>query len=157
MPENATFEAREKLFSFAVISDTHVNPDDDQCNSPFPVNARANRRFRHVVSDLNQREIDFVVHLGDLVHPVPDTGDLYGLAADAYRRIVSDLNVPIHAVPGNHDIGDTPIKGAPRWPNNAGYDRRLDERVWCADASVHARRYSLHVVECAADQFRSAR
>lgn len=104
------------LFRFATISDTHVNPSEDRCNSPFPVNARANRRFRHVVADLRQRDIAFVLHLGDLVHPVPDTGALYREAAQAYRDIASGLNVPIHHVPGNHDIGDTPIKGAPAAP-----------------------------------------
>lgn len=103
-------------YSFAVISDTHVNPEEDSCNSPFPVNARANRRFRYVVADINRREVDFVVHLGDLLHPVPDTGDLYAQAADAYRAIVSDLRVPIHVLPGNHDIGDTPTSGGPANP-----------------------------------------
>lgn len=109
-------ELGEKVGCFAVISDTHVNPDENHCNSPFPVNARANPRFRHVVAELNQRQIDFVVHLGDLVHPVPDAVDLYGQAAEAYRQIASDLDVPIYTVPGNHDIGDTPIKGAPAGP-----------------------------------------
>ena len=104
------------VFTFAVISDTHVNPDDDTCNSPFAVNARANRRFRHIVADLNRRDIDFVIHLGDLVHPVPETGALYRRAAEAYRTIAADLTVPITHVPGNHDIGDTPIKGAPASP-----------------------------------------
>ncbi|WP_170418806.1 metallophosphoesterase family protein [Ruegeria atlantica] len=103
-------------YSFAVISDTHVNPDEDTCNSPFPVNARANRRFRYVVADINRRDVEFVVHLGDLLHPVPETGALYAQAADAYRAIVSDLKVPIHVLPGNHDIGDTPICGGPASP-----------------------------------------
>ena len=106
----------ERLFSYAVVSDTHVNPDEDVCNSPFPVNGRANPRFRHVVADLNQRDIEFVVHLGDLLHPVPETGELYAAAANAYRAIVADLNIPIYHVPGNHDIGDTPVKGAPASP-----------------------------------------
>ncbi|WP_170413305.1 metallophosphoesterase family protein [Ruegeria arenilitoris] len=104
------------VYSFAVISDTHVNPDEDRCNSPFPVNARANRRFRYVVADINRREVDFVVHLGDLLHPVPDTGELFARAAEAYRAIVSDLTMPIHVLPGNHDIGDTPISGGPASP-----------------------------------------
>ena len=106
----------DRLFSFAVISDTHVNPDEDVCNSPFPVNARANRRFRHVVADLNTRDIAFVIHLGDLVHPVPEAGAPYSAAARAYRRMRSDLKVPIYETPGNHDIGDTPIEGAPAGP-----------------------------------------
>ncbi|MEW2918481.1 metallophosphoesterase [Ruegeria sp. ANG10] len=104
------------VYSFAVISDTHVNPDEDRCNSPFPVNARANRRFRYVVADINRREVDFVVHLGDLLHPVPETGELFAQAAEAYRAIVSDLTMPIHVLPGNHDIGDTPISGGPASP-----------------------------------------
>lgn len=104
------------LFTFAVVSDSHVNPDEDVCNSPFPVNARANPRFRHVIADLNRRDINFVIHLGDLLHPVPETGDLYAAAAQAYRDIAVDLSVPIAHVPGNHDIGDTPVKGAPASP-----------------------------------------
>ena len=111
-----TNDLGRKLYSFAVISDTHVNPDEDVCNSPFPVNARANRRFRHLVGDLNRRNITFVMHLGDLLHPVPETGALYAQAANAYREIVSELSVPIHHVPGNHDIGDTPTKGGPASP-----------------------------------------
>lgn len=114
--ENNKTATGEKLFSFAVISDTHVNPDEDTCNSPFPVNARSNPRLRHVISDLNQRDIAFVVHLGDLVHPVPETGNLYARASNAYHDITAKLNVPIHELPGNHDIGDTPVKGAPASP-----------------------------------------
>ena len=106
----------QKLGCFALISDTHVNPDEDECNSPFPVNRRANRRFRHVIRELNQQDIDFVVHTGDLVHPVPESGAAYAQAAEAYRGIVSELRVPLHELPGNHDIGDTPIKGGPASP-----------------------------------------
>lgn len=106
----------DKVFSFVVISDTHVNPDEDDCNSPFPVNKRANRRFRYVVQDINKRSVDFAVHLGDLLHPVPDSGQPYHQAAEKYRDIVADLEVPIHVLPGNHDIGDTPIKGGPASP-----------------------------------------
>lgn len=109
-------ELGDKLFSFAVISDTHVNADENYCDSPFPVNARANKRFRHAIADINQREVEFVVHLGDLLHPVPKNIDLYRKAANAYRVIASDLNVPMHIIPGNHDIGDTPIAGAPTSP-----------------------------------------
>ncbi|MBQ4825756.1 metallophosphoesterase [Leisingera sp. HS039] len=109
-----------KLGCFAVISDTHVNPEEDRCNSPFPVNKRANRRFRHVIRDLNQQPIDFVVHTGDLVHPVPEAGPAYSQAAEVYRSITTELTVPIHELPGNHDIGDTPISGAPASPTTDG-------------------------------------
>jgi len=111
-----TTDLGARKFAFAVISDTHVNPKDDVCNSPFPVNALANPRFRHAVADLNTRDIAFVVHLGDLVHPVPTSGALYEQAAASFDKIAADLNVAIHLVPGNHDIGDTPVKGAPSQP-----------------------------------------
>ena len=61
----------KRLFTFAVIADSHLNQDELDCNSPFPVNKLANRRMRHVVHDLNRRDVAFVVHLGDLIHPVP--------------------------------------------------------------------------------------
>lgn len=109
-------ELGAKLGCFAVISDTHVNPEEDRCNSPFPVNKRANRRFRYVIRELNQQPVDFVVHTGDLVHPVPEAGQAYAQAAEVYRGITAELTVPIHELPGNHDIGDTPISGAPASP-----------------------------------------
>jgi len=107
----------EHIFSFATISDTHVNHGEEISNSAFAVNKRANRRFRSIIADLSRRDISFVIHLGDLVHPVPDAGILYTQAAEAYREIEANLNVPISYVPGNHDIGDTPVKGAPAKPS----------------------------------------
>lgn len=105
-----------RLFSFAVISDTHVNADEDTCNSPFEVNAHANARFRHVAHDLKRRAIDFVIHLGDHVHPVPETGAIYGQAADAYRAIADDIGHRVYSLPGNHDIGEKPLSGGPANP-----------------------------------------
>ena len=57
----------KRLFSFAVVADTHVNQDETTCNSPFEVNRLANARMRHVVRELNSHDVAFVVHLGDLV------------------------------------------------------------------------------------------
>lgn len=130
-------ELGDKLFSFAVISDTHVNADEENCDSPFPVNARANKRFRHVVADINKRDVEFVMHLGDLLHPVPKNIELYRKAAIAYRDIVSDLNVPMHIIPGNHDIGDTPISGAPTSPIT---DEYID--VWKHEFGVQYSSYT---------------
>ena len=50
----------KRLFTFAVIADSHLNQDELDCNSPFPVNKLANRRMRHVVRDLNRRDVAFV-------------------------------------------------------------------------------------------------
>ena len=99
----------ERLFTFAVITDTHVNHGETETNSEFNINVRANGRMRHVIHDLNGQEFAFVIHLGDLVHPVPARPDLYEMAAECFRQQVVELRHPIHVVPGNHDIGDKPI------------------------------------------------
>ena len=65
------------LYSFAVVADTHLNQSDEECNSPFDVNRRANNRLRYVIEDLNGRDLALVLHLGDVVHPVPSMGELY--------------------------------------------------------------------------------
>ncbi len=106
-------ELGKHLFDFAVITDTHVNFGETECNSEFDINKGANARMRHVVQDLNRRELAFVIHLGDLVHPVPALPDLYYRAAEAFKTITADLRHPIHLVPGNHDIGDKPIAWGP--------------------------------------------
>ena len=60
------------LFRFVVIADTHCNQEEGKTASPFAVNALANTRARHVLSEVNRIEPAFVLHLGDLVHPVPE-------------------------------------------------------------------------------------
>lgn len=52
-----------RLFSFGVITDTHVNQGEDDCNFPFEVNRLADRPMRHVVHDLNARDLAFVVNV----------------------------------------------------------------------------------------------
>lgn len=101
------------LFDFAVVTDTHVNFGENECNSEFEVNKGANGRLRHVVRDLNERDLAFVIHLGDIVHPVPALPDLYARAAKAFKSLVGSLRHPLHLVPGNHDIGDKPIAWGP--------------------------------------------
>ena len=103
----------KRLLTFAVIADSHLNQDEWDCNSPFPVNKLANRRMRHVVRDLNRRDVAFVVHLGDLIHPVPAVKDLYAGAARRFHAQVRELKAPLYLTPGNHDIGDKPMPWAP--------------------------------------------
>lgn len=112
MKEPSTFPG-EPLFSFAVVADTHINEGENQCNSPFKVNQLANARLRHVIEDLNQRDLAFVMHLGDVVHPVPSMGDTYDTAMNLFKAQCQGLRHPIHVVPGNHDVGDKPIKWGP--------------------------------------------
>jgi predicted phosphodiesterase len=100
------------LFSFAVIADTHVNPDDGQSSSPWQANRLANWRARSVAAQLNSLRPDFVVHLGDMVHPVPSQAT-YVAATRRFHALFRDLQMPLHLVPGNHDMGDKPIAWTP--------------------------------------------
>ena len=102
-----------RLFSFGVITDTHLNQGEDDCNSPYEVNRLANRRMRHVIRDLNARDLAFVVNVGDLVHPVPAIPDLYAAAAARFHEQVDELKHPLYLTPGNHDVGDKPNDWAP--------------------------------------------
>ncbi len=102
-----------RLFTYAVITDTHLNQGEEECNSPFEVNKLANARMRHVVRDLNAREVDFVLHLGDLLHPVPHIPHLYEQAAQCFKEQVKDLRHKLYVVPGNHDVGDKPVDWCP--------------------------------------------
>ena len=107
------------LFSFVLIADTHVDREDQPSSSPFPVNALANARTRYCVEDIKGLGFEmgplaprFALHLGDLVHPVPSM-PFYGAAADEFHGIVAELGMPLHVLPGNHDVGDKPVDWAP--------------------------------------------
>ncbi len=100
-------------FTFAVVSDTHLNQSDHECNSPFEVNRRANRRLRWVIDDLNRRDLAFVLHLGDAVHPVPSMEDPYTVSARRFLDQFAALKHPWRIIPGNHDVGDKAIEWGP--------------------------------------------
>ena len=100
-------------YVFGVITDTHVNQGEDDCNSPFQVNQLANARMRYVVRSLNARDLAFVINVGDLVHPVPAIPDLYKRAAACFHEQVKELRHPLYLAPGNHDVGDKPNDWAP--------------------------------------------
>ncbi|MBN8291836.1 metallophosphoesterase [Rhodobacter sp. NTK016B] len=97
----------EPLFTFAIIADTHLNPRDGESGSPWRTNAAANARARWAVAALNGDKPDFVLHLGDLVHPIPAQAGFSDAAAQ-FHAIFGGLKVPLHCLPGNHDIGDKP-------------------------------------------------
>ena len=89
-----------------------MNQSEDFSSSPYPCNALANARTRHVIAELNGIKPEFVVHLGDIINPVPEL-PTYEDAANHFKTLVADLEAPLHVVPGNHDIGDKPVSWAP--------------------------------------------
>ena len=101
-------------FSFVVVADTHVNEAEDTSTSPFETNHLANPRARHVFAEIAAMRPppSFVVHLGDIVHPVPSLPTFHD-AVGNFKAIASQLPVPLHVVPGNHDVGDKTVDWMP--------------------------------------------
>lgn len=95
----------QALLRFAVIADSHVNPSDADLISPYESHRLTNSRLEHTVRVLNALGPAFVMHVGDMVHPVPEAVS-YPQAVARFRRAIEGLAMPLHAVAGNHDIGD---------------------------------------------------
>ncbi len=95
------------LFTFAVLTDSHVNEEEGRSASPYACNLLANGRLRYVVQALNRDQPAFTVHLGDMGNPIPELGT-YGQAAEKFHHIVSELESDLHLVAGNHCLGDKP-------------------------------------------------
>ena len=106
---------KEPLLTFAIITDTHIRPPGGDDSSPFAVNELANDRARYTVAAIARHKPEFTIHLGDMVHPLPHL-PTYGDAADESLRILQPLRDALHFVPGNHDVGDKPMAGAPAEP-----------------------------------------
>ncbi len=104
-------------FTIAILTDTHIRAPGGDQSSPFPVNTRANARARYAVEVIRAEERAFTVHLGDVVHPLPQM-TTYADAADEAHRILAPLAPNLHLVPGNHDIGDKPHDVSPAGPVN---------------------------------------
>ena len=100
------------LFKVALVADTHVNEAEDFSTSPYPVNAEANPRTRFIFDQINQSGAAFCIHLGDMVHPVPELAS-HTDAVENFHRLASNLKMPLYLTPGNHDIGDKPVTWMP--------------------------------------------
>lgn len=102
------------LFTFVLVADTHVNESDDTSSSPYETNRAANDRARHVFRDIAAMDPQpaFVIHLGDIVHPVPSLPS-FAQAVAEFKAIAAQSNVPLHVLPGNHDVGDKKIEWMP--------------------------------------------
>ncbi len=96
---------REPLFTFAILSDTHINPVEGESSSPWKSNRLANARTRRVINEINKLSPKFVIHLGDLVHPVPALSS-YKIALEKFRTLFTELASDLYIVTGNHDVGD---------------------------------------------------
>ena len=69
------------LIYYAIIADTHFRPEQGDESSPWEVNRYANARALWVINQIHSTNPDFVIHLGDIVHPLPHLST-YPLASD---------------------------------------------------------------------------
>ncbi len=100
---------------FAIITDTHIRAPGGDLSSPFPVNLKANARAEFAIGMIAAAKPDFTIHLGDVIHPLPDMPAAKQAAAEAHR-LLEPLKPSLHFVPGNHDIGDKPSDLMPAGP-----------------------------------------
>ena len=87
------------LFSFGVITDTHIRAPEGDQSSPFPVNDLANDRARFAACLLGEHSTRFNVHLGDMVHPLPGM-PAYNSACETALEIFKPLKPDLYFVPG---------------------------------------------------------
>jgi hypothetical protein len=99
-------------FRFVVLADTHLNAVDGRSSSPFAVNARANERAHAIFETVDSWQPAFIVHVGDIVHPVPELPSFVP-ACERFKTLARSIKVPLHLVPGNHDVGDKPVEWMP--------------------------------------------
>ena len=104
----------DHLFTFAVVADTHVTEEDATAIDGYDedtVNLSV-ARSAYIVRALNRLAPDFVVHLGDITHPRPDS-PAYEQSAGGFNAVFEGLECPLYLVAGNHDIGEKAFAGEP--------------------------------------------
>ena len=116
------------MFRFAVISDTHMRLPESAAEGGYPSNRVATARNRYVVQCINRLGADFVVHLGDIVHPIPALPS-HEEAVRLAGEVFSGFEAPLHILPGNHDLGDKPGALVPA-PVVDEANHRVFERHW---------------------------
>lgn len=100
-----------KPFSFVVLADSHIR-SEAETNPAYPSDRTANTRHAYAVRKIRQIAPDFVIHLGDVVHPIPDLAS-HDSALKTAREHYDSLDCPVYVTPGNHDVGDKPNSRVP--------------------------------------------
>jgi predicted phosphodiesterase len=117
--QSSVITAGKRQWSFAVLADTHLEPEHT---------APANKRCSAILAALGEHKPDFILHLGDVVHPLPASPNAR-LAADiAQSMLIENTQCPVYFLPGNHDIGDKQLQGLPAKPASPEWLERFSER-----------------------------
>ncbi len=136
------------LFTFAVIADSHVTEAEATAIGGYDVDTvkLGAARSRYVVHQLNRLAPDFVVHLGDITHPVPGS-PAYEDSAGRFHRIYEDLECPLYLVAGNHDIGEKAFPGDPL-PNRQARGTVNDDTIAEYERHFQTQYYSFEHQDC---------
>lgn len=86
------------LVTFIHLSDTHIHAEPGYTGAHVDFSARP--RVQVLVEHINNLDVhvDFILHTGDIMTD-PEKAEDYQVA----HEVLSQLKVPIHYVPGNHD------------------------------------------------------
>lgn len=102
--------------TLAVVSDPHVSVDAE---GTWKVFHRTRDLFRETLADAERRGADAVVVSGDL------TKDGEERNFECVRSALDDVDVPVLAVPGNHDVKEKHVADFERQFTDGGFPARL--------------------------------
>lgn len=87
-------------FSFILFGDNRPNKYSGVAQSEI---------FKKMIQDINYHkdEVAFAVSLGDIIDGNSDM-QIYQLQLNEYLKCIKELKVPLHHVPGNHEIRKSP-------------------------------------------------
>lgn len=106
----------ENPFFFIQMTDPQLGMYEE--NEGFE---KESRLFEKAVSEINRLKPDFVVITGDFVHDPDDEKQI-----NEFKRIKAKINpdIPVHLIPGNHDIGQVPDnESLKKYDSHYGTDR----------------------------------
>jgi hypothetical protein len=102
-----------------VIADSHFHPAAGPVGAAWASDSAFNERNAAVVAQIAGWSPARVIHLGDVVHPIPGLPE-HADALDVAQATYAGLAAPLRVVPGNHDVGDKPHPWAPAPSVSAG-------------------------------------
>jgi 3',5'-cyclic AMP phosphodiesterase CpdA len=119
-------ETGRPLFSFAIIADTHITDEEGKAiDGSHQTGKKAASMYCDLIERVNSMEPAFVVHLGDITHPIPISPD-YGETALAFHKASEIFSMPYYVVPGNHDVGEKIFPALPK----------LDEKITITQRNI---------------------
>jgi predicted phosphodiesterase len=117
-------ETEDDDFRFATLSDIHVHRRNisgafrPQTNKGISLEGRP-VFFEEAIRQVNLIHPDFVILLGDFVRAQQSRGD-YQVEFENFYNALSEFEVPVFVVPGNHDQYINEVDGAQIWEESLG-------------------------------------